>query len=193
MASGPHGRQRAVARHPPATRTCPSTTRASRQSRSSCRRRGGFACGRRATLPSRVARPGSTPRRPQCVRARPGRRAPRRPGGRRGHLLTSDLAALPLTSVTSGRVETLLQAKNAELAPQTVNHLRAYPEPRVRSGAARGALRGSEPSRRRPETAPAAAQARLLARPRGRPAPRRAGPALAAAVRGRDLHRARKG
>jgi hypothetical protein len=44
----------------------------------------------------------------------------------RKHFVGSDLAALTLTSVTPGRVETFLQAKSAELSPQMVNHLRGY-------------------------------------------------------------------
>ena len=44
----------------------------------------------------------------------------------RRHLLNSELAALPLITVTSGRIEAFLQSKAAELAPQTLNHLRGY-------------------------------------------------------------------
>lgn len=44
----------------------------------------------------------------------------------RCHILGTDLAALPLTAVTSGRVEVFLQAKGADLAAQSINHLRGY-------------------------------------------------------------------
>jgi integrase len=42
------------------------------------------------------------------------------------HLMTNDLARLPLTAVTSGRVETFLQSKSRDLKPRSVNHLRGY-------------------------------------------------------------------
>jgi len=44
----------------------------------------------------------------------------------RAHFLGSEVAALPLTAVTAGRVESFLQAKTGEVSPQTVNHLRGY-------------------------------------------------------------------
>jgi hypothetical protein len=43
------------------------------------------------------------------------------------HLLTSELAPLPLVAVSSERIEALLHRKEQEeLSPQTVNHLRAF-------------------------------------------------------------------
>jgi len=42
------------------------------------------------------------------------------------HLDESDIAKLSIREVTSGRVEQFIQAKSRELAPQTVNHLRAF-------------------------------------------------------------------
>ena len=42
------------------------------------------------------------------------------------HLVESDLAKLPLSQVTSGRIEIFIQAKTHELAAQTVNHLRGF-------------------------------------------------------------------
>jgi len=42
------------------------------------------------------------------------------------HLLTSSLAPLPLSAVTSGRLEAFLQEKGRELSPQSVNHLRGF-------------------------------------------------------------------
>jgi len=42
------------------------------------------------------------------------------------HLVESDLAKLPLSQVTSGRIENFIQAKTHELAAQTVNHLRGF-------------------------------------------------------------------
>jgi integrase len=44
----------------------------------------------------------------------------------RVHLLSSDLAPLPLTAVTPGRIETFLQGKTGQVSPQMVNHLRGY-------------------------------------------------------------------
>ncbi len=44
----------------------------------------------------------------------------------RKHFFGSDLAALPLTAVTSGRIEAFLQAKSTQVSPQTLNHLRGY-------------------------------------------------------------------
>lgn len=44
----------------------------------------------------------------------------------RVHFLGAELAALPLTAVTPGRIETFLQAKTGEISPQMVNHLRGY-------------------------------------------------------------------
>ena len=44
----------------------------------------------------------------------------------RCHIAGTDLAALPLTAVTSARVEAFLHAKGANLSPQSVNHLRGY-------------------------------------------------------------------
>jgi len=44
----------------------------------------------------------------------------------RRHLIGSDLSELPMREVTAGRVEQFIQAKTRELAPQTVNHLRAF-------------------------------------------------------------------
>src|SRR5512133_2899518 len=44
----------------------------------------------------------------------------------RVHFLGSELAALPLTAVTAGRVESYLQAKTGEVSPQMLNHLRGY-------------------------------------------------------------------
>ncbi len=45
----------------------------------------------------------------------------------RRHLLVSDLAALPLVAVTSGKVEAFLRSKAvAGLSAQSVNHLRSY-------------------------------------------------------------------
>src|SRR4051812_4182720 len=44
----------------------------------------------------------------------------------RRHLLDSELSGLPLVAVTSGKVETFLDAKLKELSPQTVNHLRGF-------------------------------------------------------------------
>ncbi|ABS28397.1 site-specific integrase [Anaeromyxobacter sp. Fw109-5] len=44
----------------------------------------------------------------------------------RVHFLASELASLPLTAVTAGRVEAFLQAKTGEVSPQMVNHLRGY-------------------------------------------------------------------
>jgi hypothetical protein len=42
----------------------------------------------------------------------------------RVHFLGSGLAALPLTAVTPGRIESFLQSKTGEVSPQMVNHLR---------------------------------------------------------------------
>jgi hypothetical protein len=47
-------------------------------------------------------------------------------GAVKRHFEGSDLASLPLTAVNAGRIESFLQAKAAELAPQTLNHLRGY-------------------------------------------------------------------
>ncbi|HTP26959.1 MAG TPA: hypothetical protein VMK12_15060 [Anaeromyxobacteraceae bacterium] len=44
----------------------------------------------------------------------------------RVHFLDSDLAQLPLTAVTAGRIEAFLQAKSGHMSPQMVNHLRGY-------------------------------------------------------------------
>ncbi len=44
----------------------------------------------------------------------------------RTHFLCSELAQLPLTAITAGRVEAFLQAKSREVSPQMVNHLRGY-------------------------------------------------------------------
>jgi hypothetical protein len=44
----------------------------------------------------------------------------------RVHFLGNELAPLPLTAVTSGRIESFLQAKTGEVSPQMVNHLRGY-------------------------------------------------------------------
>ena len=44
----------------------------------------------------------------------------------RVHFLGSDLASLPLTAVTPGRVELFLQQKLSQVSPQMVNHLRGY-------------------------------------------------------------------
>ncbi len=44
----------------------------------------------------------------------------------RVHFLASDLAQLPLTAVTPGRIESFLQAKSSKVSPQMVNHLRGY-------------------------------------------------------------------
>jgi integrase len=44
----------------------------------------------------------------------------------RRHLIGSDLGALLLHQVTSGRVEVFLQAKSGEVGPQTLNHLRGF-------------------------------------------------------------------
>jgi len=44
----------------------------------------------------------------------------------RVHFLRSELATLPLTAVTPGRIESFLQAKTGEVSPQMVNHLRGY-------------------------------------------------------------------
>ena len=42
------------------------------------------------------------------------------------HIVESDIAKLAIREVTSGRVEQFIQAKMRVLAPQTVNHLRAF-------------------------------------------------------------------
>jgi len=42
------------------------------------------------------------------------------------HLVEADIAKLRIREVTTGRVEQFIQAKMRELAPQTVNHLRAF-------------------------------------------------------------------
>jgi integrase len=44
----------------------------------------------------------------------------------RVHFLGSELASLPLTAVTPGRIESFLQAKTGQVSPQMVNHLRGY-------------------------------------------------------------------
>ncbi len=44
----------------------------------------------------------------------------------RKHLQAADLAALTLAALKPAHVERLLQAKSAELGPQSVNHLRGY-------------------------------------------------------------------
>jgi hypothetical protein len=44
----------------------------------------------------------------------------------RKHLLGSNLAKLRLVEMTPGAIEQFLQAKGDNLAPQTVNHLRAF-------------------------------------------------------------------
>lgn len=44
----------------------------------------------------------------------------------RGHLLTHEIAALPLAAVTPERIEGLLLSKAKGLGPQTLNHLRAF-------------------------------------------------------------------
>lgn len=43
----------------------------------------------------------------------------------RRHLLSTDIARLPLHLVTAGKLELLLQSKSSELSPTTLNHLRA--------------------------------------------------------------------
>jgi integrase len=42
------------------------------------------------------------------------------------HLMTSELAELRLVDLTSGKIETFLQAKSDELGPQSLNHLRRF-------------------------------------------------------------------
>ena len=42
------------------------------------------------------------------------------------HLLDSELAPLRLVDVTSGKIESFLQAKSGELGPQSLNHLRRF-------------------------------------------------------------------
>ena len=44
----------------------------------------------------------------------------------RKHLTTSTLADVPVTAITPGKLEGLLQAKSSEMGPNTVNHLRAF-------------------------------------------------------------------
>ncbi len=44
----------------------------------------------------------------------------------RTHILSSDLAPLPLTAITAGRIEAFLQAKSTKVSPQMVNHVRGY-------------------------------------------------------------------
>jgi integrase len=44
----------------------------------------------------------------------------------RKHLTFSTLADVPVTAITSGKLEGLLQAKASEMGPNTVNHLRAF-------------------------------------------------------------------
>ncbi len=42
------------------------------------------------------------------------------------HLLDSELAPLRLVDVTSGKIESFLQAESEELGPQSINHLRRF-------------------------------------------------------------------
>jgi integrase len=51
---------------------------------------------------------------------------PRSRGTFRKHLLESDIAKLRIREVTTGRVEQFIQTKARQIAPQTVNHLRAF-------------------------------------------------------------------
>ncbi len=44
----------------------------------------------------------------------------------RTHILSSDLAPLPLTAISAGRIEAFLQAKSSQVSPQMVNHVRGY-------------------------------------------------------------------
>jgi len=44
----------------------------------------------------------------------------------RNHLLSAEIARLPLIAVTSGVIETLLHKKSGEISPQYVNHLRGF-------------------------------------------------------------------
>jgi integrase len=41
-------------------------------------------------------------------------------------LLSSELAALRLVEVTSGKIETYLQRRTKQLSPDSLNHLRSY-------------------------------------------------------------------
>jgi hypothetical protein len=57
---------------------------------------------------------------------RPTSAYPRSRGTFHKHLVQADIAKVRIREVTTGRVEQFIQAKTRELAPQTVNHLRAF-------------------------------------------------------------------
>jgi hypothetical protein len=63
----------------------------------------------------------------------------------RVHFLGSDLASLPLTAVTPGRIEVFLQAKSSEVSPQMVNHLRGYLSRAVNAARRAGRYPGPSP------------------------------------------------
>ena len=106
----------------------------------------------------------------------------------RVHFLGSDLASLPLTAVTPGRVELFLQQKLSQVSPQMVNHLRGYLGRAFNAARRAGRYPGLNPvldvrKRRVPKRKPDFL--RVHENPPPPPGPRSA---LAAPVRGRDLH-----
>ena len=75
---------------------------------------------------------------------RPTSAYPRSRGTFHKHLVDADIAKHRIREVTTGRVEQFIQAKTRELAPQTVNHLRAF-LCRVFSAARRAGKVGQNP------------------------------------------------
>src|SRR6185295_10101976 len=62
------------------------------------------------------------------------------------HLLTTELAPLPLVAVSSERIEALLHRKSQEeLSPQTINHLRAFLSRAFNSARRMGRYHGTNP------------------------------------------------
>lgn len=64
----------------------------------------------------------------------------------RRHLIGSDLGALSLPQVTSGRVEVFLQAASHGVGPQTLNHLRSFLSRAFNSARRAGRFMGPNPA-----------------------------------------------
>src|SRR5262249_2726661 len=63
----------------------------------------------------------------------------------KAHLLKSDLASFTLAALEPGHVESFMDAKRAELAPETVNHLRGYLSRAFNAAGRAGRFRGANP------------------------------------------------
>lgn len=110
------------------------------------------------------------------------------------HLLSSELASLPLVAVSAERIEALLHRKSQEeLSPQTVNHLRAFLSRAFNSARRMGRYHGTNPvalvkKRRVPKVV------RDILKPEEiGPVSGRAHTAVAPALRHRPLHGAPEG